>query len=61
MMVKGKAAEVEVVVAATVAAGGRKLWLAICHRENLTIVVVAVTTMATVATAVIPAQVVTEG
>lgn len=52
MMVKGKAVEVEVIVAAAVAVGGRKLWLAICHRENLKAVVIAV--VATAATVVIP-------
>lgn len=60
MTVKGKAAEVEVVIAAAVAVGGRKLWPAICHRENLT-TVVAVATMGTIATVVIPALVVTGG
>lgn len=56
MMVKGKAVEVEVVVVVVpVAVGGRKLWPAICHRENLKAVVIAVATMATV---VIPALVV---
>lgn len=48
MMVKGKAVEVEVVVAPVV--GGRKLWLAIYHRENLIAVVTATVAMATVAT-----------
>lgn len=57
MMVKGKAVEVEVVVAV----GGRRQWLAICRKENLRVVVIAVATMATVATVVIPAQVVMEG
>lgn len=50
--------EVEVVVVAPVAVGGRKLWLAICHRENLKAVVVAAATMATAATVVIPALVI---
>lgn len=54
MMVKGKAVEVEVVVAVAVAVGGRKLWLAICHRENLIAIVIAAAAMATVATVVIP-------
>lgn len=57
MMVKGKAVEVEVVVAA-VAVGGRRLWPAICHKENLIALIIAVAAMATV---VIPALVVMEG
>lgn len=61
MMVKGKALEVEVVVVVLAAVGGRKLWLAICHRENLKAVVMAAAAMATVATVVMPALVVTEG
>lgn len=41
--------EVEVIVAAAVAAvGGRKQWLAICHRENLKAVVITPVAMATV-------------
>lgn len=48
MMVKGKAVEVEVVVAVAVAVGGRKLWLAICHRENLIAIVIAAAAMAMV-------------
>lgn len=56
MMVKGKVVEVEVMV---VAVGGRKLWLAICHRENLKAVVIAAVAMATAATVVIPLLVVT--
>lgn len=58
MMVKGKAVEGEVVVVVAVAVEGRKLWLAICHRENLIVVVIAATTMATAAIVVIPALVV---
>lgn len=61
MMVKGKALEVEVVVVVLAAVGGRKLWLAICHRENLKAVVMAAAAMATVATVVMPALVVMEG
>lgn len=41
MMVKGKAVEVEVAVVVVVAVGERKLWLAICHRENLIVLVIA--------------------
>lgn len=58
MMVKGKAVEVEVVVVGAVAVGGRKLWPAICHRENLTAVVITAVAMATAATVVIPPLVV---
>lgn len=42
----------EVEVVAQVAVGGRRLWLAICHKENLIAVVIAVATMGTV---IIPA------
>lgn len=42
----------EVEVVAPVAVGGRRLWLAICHKENLIAVVTAVATMGTV---IIPA------
>lgn len=45
--------EVEVVVAVVVAVGERKLWLAICHRENLIAQVTAAAAMATAATVVI--------
>lgn len=61
MMVKGKAVAVEVVVAVAVAVGGRKLWPAICHRENLIAQVIATAIMATVATAVILALLVMVG
>lgn len=54
MMVKGKAVEVEVAVVVVVAVGERKLWLVICHRENLTMLVIAAA-MATPATVVIRA------
>lgn len=47
--------EVAVVVAVTVAVGGRKQWLAICHRENLIARVIAAPAMATAAIVVIPA------
>lgn len=55
MMVKGKAVEVEVVVAVVVAVGGRKLWLAICHRENLIALAIAAVAMGMAAIVVIPA------
>lgn len=55
MMVKGKAVEVEVVVVVPVAVGGRKLWPAICHRENLIALVIAAAATATAATVVITA------
>lgn len=59
MMVKGKAVEVEVVVVVVaVAVGGRKLWLAICRRENLRAMVIAVVAMVMAATMVIPPLVV---
>lgn len=58
MMVKAKAVEVEVVVVGAVAVGGRKLWLAICLKENLIVLAIAAITMATAATVVIPALVV---
>lgn len=45
--------EVEVVVVVLVAVGGRKLWPAICLRENLRVLVMAAATMATAATVVI--------
>lgn len=54
-MAKGKAVEVEVVVAVAVAVEGRKLWLAICHRENLIMLAIVPATMATAAIVVIPA------
>lgn len=57
MMAKVKVVEVEVV---PVAVGGRRLWLAICHKENLRVVVIVVATMGTVATVEIPALVVME-
>lgn len=57
MMAKGKAVEVVV----PVAVGGRRLWLAICLKENLIVVVIAVATMGTVVTVVIPALVVMGG
>lgn len=57
MMGKGKAVEVEV-VAVAVAVGERKLWLAICHRENLIVQAIAAAVMPTAATVVIPAQLV---
>lgn len=50
--------EGEAVVVVAVAVGGRKLWPAICHRENLMVVVIAAATMATAATVAIPALVV---
>lgn len=50
--------EVEVVVVGAVAVGGRKLWLAICLKENLIVLAIAAITMATAATVVIPALVV---
>lgn len=46
--------EGEVVVAVAVAVEGRKLWPAICHRENLIMLAIAPATMATAAM-VIPA------
>lgn len=58
MMAKGKAVEVEVAVVVAVAVGGRKLWPAICHKENLIAVVIAAVGMATAATVVIPPLVV---
>lgn len=58
MIAKGKAAEVEVVAVVAVAAGGRKLWLDIYHRENLIALVIAATAMAITAIVVIPAVVV---
>lgn len=61
MMVKGKAVEVEVVVVVPAAVGGRKLWQAICHRENQIAVVITAAAMATAATVVIPVVVVMEG
>ena len=54
--------EVEVVVVTVaVVVGGRKLWLVICHKENLIAAVTPVAAMATVVTAVILALVVMEG
>lgn len=62
MMVKGKAVEVEVAVVVAVAVGGRKLWPAICHRENLIVLAIAAATMDIAVTVVIPAlQVMVEG
>lgn len=59
MMVKGKAVEVEVVLVVAAAVEGRKLWLVICHRENLiALVMAAAAVMATTATVVILALVV---
>lgn len=59
MIVKGKAVEVEVVaVVVAVAVGERKLWPAICLRENLRVVVIATVGIATAATVVIPPLVV---
>lgn len=55
MTVKEKTVEVEVVVVVAVAVGGRKLWQAICHRENLKALVITAAAMATAATVVIPA------
>lgn len=52
--------EVEVAVVVAVAVGGRKLWLAICHRENLIAVVIAAAAMAITTTVVIPVLVVME-
>lgn len=46
--------EVEVIVVVAVA-GGRKLWPAICHRENLIALVITAAAMATIIIVVIPA------
>lgn len=55
MMAKGKAVGGGVVVVVAVAVGGRKLWRAICHRENQKVLVIAAAAMVTAATPVIPA------
>lgn len=58
MMAKEKTVEVEVVAVVAVAVGGRKPWLDICRRENLTVAIAVAAAMVIAATVVIPAQMV---